>query len=140
MSPIFSKEDFETYRNAVKATLPFYERHLRNGARILNLGCGLGISSIPLSSLGYRVVGVDNDPRVVEAARQNAKTFGADCQILLGDVFDIVELFGRDSFDACESGGLLEHFDKDRVRSLVERQLSVAPWSLPACRLRRRRP
>jgi SAM-dependent methyltransferase len=130
MTPIFSKEQFESYRIAAEANRGFYESHLGEGARILNLGCGLGVSSIPLSRLGFRVVGVDNDPRVVEAAQQNANNFGGDCRIILGDVFDIVELFGHDSFDACDSGGLLEHFDREQVRSLVERQLLVAPLVL----------
>lgn len=127
MNPVFSEEDFERYKNAVKANLPFYQRHLQEGAKILNLGCGLGVSWIPLSTFGFSVVGVDSDPRVVEAAKLNAKMFGGDCQVVLGDVFDIVDLFGPDSFDACDSGGLLEHFAKKQVRDLVEKQLVVAP-------------
>lgn len=127
MSPVFSKGDFEKYRAAARANLPFYERTLKKGARILSLGCGLGVSSIPLSTFGFRVVGIDNDPRVVEAATANGKSFGGDYQVVLGDAFDIVELFGKDAFDACDSGGLLEHFDRARVRELVSKQLLVAP-------------
>lgn len=127
MNPVFSREEFARYRRAVESALPFYEHLLPKGARVLNLGCGLGVFSIPLSTFGYRIVGVDNDPRVVEAASQNARNFGGDYRVVQGDVFDIVDLFGPNSFDACDSGGLLEHFDRDKVRSLVERQLTVAP-------------
>lgn len=127
MNPIFSRDEFTRYRKAAESALPFYERLLPKGARILNLGCGLGVSSIPLSTFGYRIVGVDNDPGVVEAVRQNARNFGGDYRVVQGDVFDIVELFGPDSFDACDSGGLLEHFEREPVRRLVEKQLLVAP-------------
>jgi len=127
MNPIFSKEQFESYRKVTEANRGFYDRQLGKRARILELGCGLGVSWIPLSTLGFRVVGLDNDPRVVEAARQNAKNFGLDCEITWGDVFDIVDRFGRDSFDACESGGLLEHFSRGQIRTLVGDQLQVAP-------------
>jgi len=127
MSMVFSNADFESYKLAAERSLPFYERHLPKGARILNLGCGPGVSWIPLSLHGYRVVGIDNDLKVVEAAQKNAKTFGGDCQVISGDVFDVVELVGPDSFDACDSGGLLEHFDREQVRMLVRQQLLVAP-------------
>ena len=127
MDPVFSPEQFARYRRAVESALPFYERHLSPGARILELGCGLGVSSIPLSTFGYRVVGVDHDPRVVYAARRNAQRFGTDYRVVLGDVFDIERRFGPDSFDACDSGGLLEHFDRSRIRRLVGAQLRLAP-------------
>ena len=127
MNPVFTKEDFNNYRDFVLEELKHYRRYLKPGARVLDLGCGLGCTAVPLSSLGYRVVGIDNDLKVVEAAKQNAKNFGKDIEIIKGDIFELDKIFGKDSFDACISGGVLEHFKKNEIRKLVELQLKVAP-------------
>ena len=71
--------------------------------------------------------GIDNDLKVVEVARANAEKFGKDIQIIHGNIFDIDKMFEPDSFDACMSGGLLEHFSETRIRELVRKQLVVAP-------------
>jgi len=127
MNTVFTEEDFEKYRAMVKNSIGFYRKYLKEGAKILDLGCGLGCTAIPLSSFGFKIVGIDNDKKVVEAARQNAKNFGEDIEIKEADVFDIDKIFNNNSFDACISGGLLEHFDKEKIRKLVEKQLFVAP-------------
>ncbi len=127
MNPIFTKKDFENYKKGVLKDLKYYEKYIPKGSKILDVGCGLGCEAIPLSSLGYKVIGVDNDKRVVEAANQNSKNFGGDVQIIEGDIFNLDELFDKDSFDACISGGVLEHFKKEDVRKLVDLQLKLAP-------------
>ena len=127
MNPIFTKEDFEKYKSGVKSSLDFYKKYLKEGARILDLGCGLGCTSVPLSTFGFKIVGIDNDKRVVEATKQNAQNFGMNIEIKFGDIFEIDKIFGKDSFDVCISGGLLEHFDKEKVRVLVRKQLFAAP-------------
>ncbi len=107
MNPVFTKEDFEKYKAGAKASLHFYRKYPKKGAKILDLGCGLGCTSVPLSTFGFKIVGIDNDKKVVEAARQNAGNFGGDIEIKSGDIFRIEKIFGKDSFDACISGGLL---------------------------------
>lgn len=127
MNPIFTKEAFENYKKGVLQDMKYYEKYLPKGSKILDLGCGLGCEAVPLSSLGYKVVGVDNDKRVVEAANQNGKKFGGDIEIIEGDIFKLDELFDKDSFDACISGGVLEHFKEEDVRKLVDLQLKLVP-------------
>jgi len=127
LNVIFTEEDFRIYSEMVEQVLPIYRKHLKDGARILDVGCGLGCSSIPLSTRGYEVVGIDNDPRVIRAARQNGKKFGGRIQFKLMDAFDIDERFDQDSFDACMHGGLLEHFPEDQIRVLIDKQLRIAP-------------
>lgn len=132
----FSKEDFKKYRSGIKNSLDFYKKYISVGAKVLDLGCGLGCTSVPLSTFGFRITGIDNDKNVVKAAKHNAKEFGNEIEILEGDAFEIDTIFGKDSFDACISGGLLEHFDKTKIRELVEKQLFVAPLMIASMPVR----
>ncbi len=124
---IFTEEDFENYLAVTRSSLDFYKKHLGEGAKILELGCGLGVGPIPLSTFGYDITGIDNDMKVVEAATKNAKKFGKNIIIIYGDIFDIDKMFGPDSFDVCMSGGLLEHFSESQIKDLIAKQLIVAP-------------
>lgn len=127
MRVVFSEEDFMQYKKWVEDDLQVYREFLPDNAQILDIGCGLGCTAIPLSTLGYDVTGIDNDPDVVKAAKENARTFGGKIQIILLDILDIDKKFGRNSFDVCCSGGVLEHFPEDQIRQLIDKQLSIAP-------------
>lgn len=67
-----------------------------NQLKILELGCGIGAISLPLSSLGYEVVGIDIDPKSISECNTrssfpNAKYVVADAETLdLGEKFDVV--------------------------------------------------
>jgi len=57
--------------------LEWLERHVAEGATLLDYGCGSGILAIAAARLGAgRVAGVDIDPQAVEAARANAERNG----------------------------------------------------------------
>lgn len=44
----------------------------RQGARVLDLGCGTGEDAVWLASLGYAVHGIDESPKMIEAAKAKA--------------------------------------------------------------------
>ena len=53
------------------------ERFVAPGARLLDLGCGAGRTSIPLAQMGYEVLGGDVSRAMVNAARRQARRAGA---------------------------------------------------------------
>jgi SAM-dependent methyltransferase len=52
--------------------LKVFQERLPSGARVLDLGCGPGWSSLFLARAGWKVVGVDISERMIEIARDRA--------------------------------------------------------------------
>jgi len=75
----------------------------QSGERILDLGCGDGTLTEKLVASGTRVVGIDNSPDMVAAARQR----GIDARIM-----DARALLFENEFDAVFSNAVL-HWIKD---------------------------
>jgi ribosomal protein L11 methyltransferase len=66
--------------------LEWLARELAPGESVLDYGCGSGILAIAAARLGAgRVVGVDVDPRAVDAARMNAAANGVAASFALPD-------------------------------------------------------
>ncbi len=99
----------------VRASTPYVERHvdrlldradLNPGARLLDVGCGLGKFTIPLHDRGYRVTGLDLSPDLL-------RDFAADLddrpvELICADILDPPDdLAGR--FDAAVGFFVLHH-------------------------------
>ncbi|MBU0761827.1 MAG: class I SAM-dependent methyltransferase [Candidatus Altiarchaeota archaeon] len=106
--------------------LPVYLKHVKEGDKVLECCCGPGYTAVPMSH-HFNVTGFDRDKKVLNAARENARKFGKNISLKEADFFDIVEVFGKDSFHACSSGGVLEHFAPDKIKKLMDLQLQIAP-------------
>lgn len=104
------------------------KRHCPVPARILDVGCGPGWSDLYLSAMGYEVVGVDNEPRLIEAALDLKKKIGSAAHFAIGDAFDLSPYHGR--FDLAYSCGVLEHFDRDVTIALLKEQARCARYVL----------
>ena len=66
------------------------------GSRVLDVGCGTGISARQFQAVGCKVLGVDADPRMAEVARRS----GVDVEV---SAFETWNAAGRE-FDAVVSG------------------------------------
>lgn len=100
------------------------QRHVPAGGRILDVGSGLGFNDIYLAALGYSVVGIDNDPRIVGESRRFAERLGVEVDFVEGDAFDLSPEFGR--HDLVYSLGVLEHFDREVTIRLLREQMRCA--------------
>ena len=87
------------------------------GKRVLDLGCGSGLSSFAFLTLGAAsVTSVDIDPKSIEAARLMKQRFSSDSamnikgswSIIESSVFDLSEGFDN-LFDIVYSWGVLHH-------------------------------
>ena len=81
------------------------------GERILDVGCGEGTLSMKIIDRGAEVVGVDNSPEMVEAARETG---------VYAELLDAADMQFEREFDAAFSNAALHWMlDKDRVASAI---------------------
>jgi len=105
-------------------------RHVPLGSRVLELGWGPGRHALGSATLGYRVTGIDVDPRIVEQARTNATEVAPECDTCfqVGDMFRLTDIAPAGTFHAITHGGVMEHLDSAHsIRVALREQLNYAP-------------
>jgi len=102
------------------------QRYCPESSRILDVGCGPGWSDMYLSSMGHEVVGIDNEPSLVELANHQAERLGTAATFRVADAFDLSSFNGQ--FDLAFSCGVLEHFDRDVTVQLLKEQAKCAKY------------
>ncbi|MBP3953107.1 class I SAM-dependent methyltransferase [Bacillus suaedae] len=77
------------------------EAHLKKERplKILDIGCGFGLTSNWLSELGHEVTGIDITPDMIETARQKAEEKGLNIRFLVGDVTSLEPILQSEAFD-----------------------------------------
>ncbi|HSU18049.1 class I SAM-dependent methyltransferase [Longimicrobium sp.] len=138
--------DWDNFRVERIRPLTFWKRNLihqellravlrRAKGGILEVGIGSGAQSALLSRWAERVVSIDNDPRIMRAARPNVERFGPKTRLVLADAFRMP--FRDGAYGVSLSQGLMEHFDDDAIAGLVREQLRVCRsvvFSIPSDR------
>jgi len=126
--------DWDNFRVERISPLTFAKRNLihqeliravlsRARGGILEVGIGSGAQSALLSRWADRVVSIDNDPRIMRAARPNVERFGPRTRLVLADAFRMP--FSDGAFGVSLSQGLMEHFDDGAIAGLLREQLRV---------------
>lgn len=95
----------ERIRLAIEGIAPA----MRDGSRVVDLGCGAGQLCVHAARLGWRAVGVDVAPSMIEEARAAAE--GLEIEWVTGS-YDESGL-DEGSMDAVTALGLIEYLDDD---------------------------
>lgn len=100
-------------RRTAKSHADFFTPHLLAGMRVLDCGCGPGTITCDLAELvppGY-VVGIDQDPAQIDAARAHAAARGiGNVHFQTGNAYELC--FPDGYFDAVFSHDLLDHLSE----------------------------
>jgi len=102
---------------------------IKSGARVLDVGCGAGRTTRPLSERGFDVVGVDVSEEMVRAAR----SLFPEIEFHLADATDLE--FGSDRFDYVlfsHNGIDYIHPERERKRALSELHRVLKPGGVLA--------
>ena len=79
--PQFNRERTEAETDFIESTLA-----LPAGVRMLDLACGIGRHAVSMARRGYRVTGVDFNPRYLDIARTEAQQAGVEVEWVAGDM------------------------------------------------------
>ena len=79
------------------------------GLSILDIGCGAGLLSEPLSRLGAKVTGLDPAPASIAAARAHAEATGAELTYRAGTAEELAATSAK--FDVVLAMEVVEHVD-----------------------------
>lgn len=105
---------------AAKLAMPIKQKsyqkmQVREGHKVLDVGCGPGIDTINLGKLvkdGGEVIGVDFDVEMIETANKNAQSAGVSGWVSHRPA-DATQLpFESNIFDACRSERVLQHLEE----------------------------
>ena len=77
------------------------------GARLLEVGCGMGTDLLQFARGGAHCTGIDLTPRSIEITRHRFKLYGADGDFMISDGECLP--FRDESFDVVYSNGVLHH-------------------------------
>src|SRR5207237_1011874 len=87
------------------------------GARLLEVGCGMGTDLLQFARGGAKVTGVDLTPRSIEISRQHLAVYGEAGDFAVTDGENLP--FADESFDVVYSNGVLHH-TPDTARAIRE--------------------
>jgi len=97
---------------------------IKEGSRVLDVGCGPGLTAIQLARMGCDVTAVDLNSMMVERARENASSARADARFLVADARKLP--FKAGEFDAAISESVIV-FVPGRDKAMKELVRVVKP-------------
>jgi ubiquinone/menaquinone biosynthesis C-methylase UbiE len=95
------------------------KKYFNSKSKILDIGCGGGRTTIPLSKMGYNVTAIDIVPAFVRIAKQNAEKNKVNPKIEIGDVTKLK--YPSESFDdVLFSYNGIEHISPDEIEKALK--------------------
>ncbi len=112
--------------------------HLAPGARVLDIGCGLGRHTVCLAARGCEVTGTDNAPTALAACRENLAKAGLGAAVVAVEMSEIP--FPDSYFDGIVASHSIHHVDGPMLRRIIglaTRKLAadgLLVWATPSTR------
>ncbi|TSC88529.1 MAG: type 11 methyltransferase [Microgenomates group bacterium Gr01-1014_7] len=98
---------------------------LKDGDKVLDLGCGDGYYSYLLSSFSPKITGIDNHVAAIESAKRQVRK--KNVRFIIGDAEKLP--FPENSFDKIVMSEIIEHV-KDDIRVLKEARRVLKPGGI----------
>lgn len=114
------------YNSFVQYYVMIFEKLGLKPSLVLDLGCGTGNITIPMSKLGYDMIGVDISAEMLDIASQKARENSCDILFLNQDMTEF-ELYGTVDAAVCALDGvnyITEDGGIDRLFSLIHNYLN----------------
>jgi S-adenosylmethionine-dependent methyltransferase len=93
--------------------------HRLDGARVLEIGCGTGASTVALAEQGAAVVGVDIRGDALQVAAARCRGYGVEARLLLANATEVRSRLAGEAFDVIIFFASLEHMPlADRLEAL----------------------
>ena len=86
------------------------------GARILEIGCGTGASTIPFAEQGSEVTGIDVSEEALAVARDRCRLYGVHAKHICANASQISAIANSGNFDAIIFFAVLEHMTPEERR------------------------
>ncbi len=111
-APLYDENDY-TKNTVVEVDFLLEELSLKQGASILDVGCGTGRHAVELAKRGYAVTGIDLSSKMLAMAAEKAKVAAVNVNLIRGDATQFMLPQKYDgAICLCEGAfGLLGHRD-----------------------------
>jgi len=125
------KKDIKGYVNYKiknkKKLINLIKKYSQN-KKIMEAGCGTGIISTYMASLGYDVTEVDINKKILNLAKKISKEYipNASPKFIEKDILKLD--FNKNEFDCIFSNGVLEHFSDKEIIKILSLQLEQAKY------------
>ena len=97
-----------------------------NNKKVLEAGSGTGVISSYISSLGYDVVAIDIDAKMIELSNYIAEEYNSANRprFVQKSIFELD--YNENKFDVSFSNGVLEHFTDEEIINTLSQQMKVS--------------
>jgi ubiquinone biosynthesis O-methyltransferase len=116
------KEQFKDWKSMIRVypRLEWIDRELKSHKykTVLDVGCGQGNLTIPLSCRGYKMTGLDISDYIIKIARQKSKEYQVKIKWCASDIFD-----HKGKYDAIIATHFMEHIDD--LESILKKLVSL---------------
>lgn len=101
------------------------------GARILEIGCGTGCSTVALAEQGAKVLAIDIDKLAVEDAKERCRLYGVAADFMILDATEIESTLASEKFDLIVFWACMEHLTiEERISAMQATWRMLRPGDL----------